>query len=346
MGHSVWYLENRDMCQFIPKYIVKIEKQPALVESITEVDFDVSAGPSILNGQEKLTALEESVFAFSALPDIRSKEMHKESFVFNLENKMYHVLFIQEEDPSKVRGCTQKSIAIQCCRYLPVLPLIMSQKLCSSKMYTPEIALEALKTLELPSNKEALRILHEHIPPHVHALLEKHKNTIIENLMRCKSFLVIGPTPTAVSLTVSYLSMFCGTRYGGKVLPYRSSFVNSPLPPSSILGVTNEHFYKQARFDNIINTTEGGYYYKEKKCTEDLERLFGEMEEFFLDSPESFHVERWLCRMSDFGASIRARRIFREFFNSANFVEWLSSHGYQEVLGGNKEKPLSQMDLN
>ncbi|KAI5165634.1 hypothetical protein NEIRO03_0578 [Nematocida sp. AWRm78] len=331
MGHSVWYLENRDMCKVIPTYIVKKEKPAVVAESIIEVDFDLTSGPSVLNKDDEMTEKEESAFAFSSLPDIRSMEMGKESFIFYLSNKSYHVSFIQEADKSKPRGCTQKSIVVQCSKHTPALPLVLSDALTRASEYTPEKVLNLLWNTELPTLTETIRILHNRISPEIQKLLDQNKNTIIENLMRSKGFLVIARTPTESSVIVCYLSMFGRVKYGGDILPYRSSFVQNKIPNHSIVGVTNEYHYKSNQFDNAIDAINGRYYYKEKKCNDNLEKLFKELEEYFLECPEGFQTEKWLHRLSDLGASIKARRVFREFFGSSGFTEWLLAHGYKSV---------------
>ncbi|KAI5192505.1 hypothetical protein NEMIN01_2056 [Nematocida minor] len=352
MVYCAWYLENRDMCRSIQHSIAEIEDENEMyIESVQEAVFDIVTGPTVVNslevsvkidGDGKTSAESSSTsstppgndadLAFSSFPDIRSKDMEREEFIFKLPTGIYHAVFIQEMKKEESRGCIQKSIIVRSNKYVYALPSVLSAHLKSSDEYSADnvLSLLASRSVEIPrKNDEIRKILLGQIPESIQALMEKNKNTILENLLRCRSFLIVGERPSEVSAVVCYLSVFCGVVYGGDVLPYRSSFVQGALKDRILMGVTNEHTHRMKGFDNVLNLKEGKYSYREKECVDDLENLFRNMEEYFVQNPAGFRVEQWLCRMTDAGASMRARRTFREFFNSPSFPAWLHSRGYK-----------------
>lgn len=321
--------ENREIPRPIACTISKIEVDSPIVFSLLEVEFDVDRGPVLKNRPEEMSDETETAFAFSALPDIRSNEVKQESFIFKFDKKICHVSFIQELDSNKPRGCIQKSIVIECNQYIYNLPFFISKKLNSSTAYSAESLLEHLLEFDVVSLKESVKVCIETIPPEIISLITKHKNIIIENLLRGKSFLVLGKSPTVVSSIVCYLSIFCGIVYGGEVLPYRTSFIKPEVfSKSVIIGGTNEYAYKKDLFDNVIDSNLEKFYSKEKECTDDLEHLFKLFEEFFFQSPEGFREEKWLSYLRDSAVSAKTRKIFREFFKNKNFTAWLTMHHY------------------
>lgn len=314
------------MVRHIPQRVVKYEKDnPLCVDGIFEIVFDLIEGPVTRGLSEPLS----TQVGFSALPDVRSMNLKKDSFIFTLPTGIYHTLFIQEEATAEERGAVQKSIAIRMDGYAFGLPAVLSEQIDTADKCTAEYATALLtSSVEIPSLEESLKILLARIPAGIQRILAKYKNAILENLLCCRSFLVVGRTPGEVSSVVCYLSCFCRVVYGGSVFPYRTSLLEKVSATRILIGVTNEFIYKKEEFDNAIDIEKETYFYKKRKCRDDLEKVFARMEEEFLRAPEQFSTEKWIEHMAGTGAAMETRRIFREFFSSPNFRAWLNSHGY------------------
>ncbi|KAI5192067.1 hypothetical protein NECID01_1776 [Nematocida sp. AWRm77] len=334
MIHSMWYLENLDMCSETRMIIEEKEKEETVVHMVGEVEFDIDNGPSV-KVPPNLSVEEEEELAFSSLPDIRSQSLCRESFVFSNRKGYFHVSFVQEKSDAVKRGYTQKSVFVCCSALVPALPRMLSSVLANAAMYTAATVEEKLQHIDIQSLSGGRNVpspAPESVPSPsgVFAkLLKQNRKIIFENFIRCKSFLVLGESPTEVSEAVCALAYMGGFFYGGTVLPYSSSFVKCTEKKHVIIGGTNEHTFDQNEFDNVLVLTQERFLTKFPKYSKEAETFFALFEQYFAADPFGFKIPQFMEQLSAQCASLRIKRLFCEFFSGKNFISWLSSAGYQ-----------------
>ncbi|KAI5173230.1 hypothetical protein NEFER03_2182 [Nematocida sp. LUAm3] len=322
MGYSQWYLENLNMQREQKIHIKKAEEIEVDVDMLGEVFFDMEKGP-VVKVPSHLPEEDEEIIAFSSLPDIRSLTMSKEAFIFTWKQKAYHVAFVQAPSEEAKRGYVQKSLFVRCNRICPSLSKSISNALKGPEEYNIQCLTKIL--VETDSSIFKAPCLIEF------SLITENKKDILDGILRGKSFLVLGKSPTEVSDAVSWLSMLPGFLYGGDILPYKSSFIHIECT-SGIIGGTNEHIFKKEEYDNIIDLIKGKYSSKKKRLFEDPEWILKELNKHFTQAPEAFQIPGFLKHMDKLGITLRERTGLREFFSSSNFSSWLLSVGYKNMI--------------
>jgi len=350
MQYSEWFLESIDKHKNeAAAMIEKRDEKEELEKEYGEVEFDIDNGPVVVY-PKGLGETEEEEIAFSSLPDIRSQGMTRERFIFKRGEKYYHVSFIQEENSEVKRGYVQKSVFIKCGKLLPDLPRKIESVLEGASEYRAEVLKEKMKMAKIEDRdgggdggKDGDRDAdrgggrdgngggdRDADKNNVFKkLLEKHRRIIFENIIRCRSFLVLGESPTEVSDAVCILSKFCGFSYGGEIVPYRSSFIEEFDNQEKMIGGTNEHIFKTENFDNVFNLKTGKYHTKYSDSSRITEKHFEDLQAYFLKSPYTFSVPKFIECLEKKESSLKTRRVFREFFESKNFPSWLDSLGYK-----------------
>ncbi|KAI5180031.1 hypothetical protein NEOKW01_0360 [Nematocida sp. AWRm80] len=164
--------------------------------------------------------------------------------------------------------------------------------------------------------------------PETHPMISKNKKSILENLFRCKSFLVIGSTPMQVSETICTLHTYHNMFYGGEIHPYRSSFLPVIITKHILIGTTNEHIYQKNNYDNVIDLISNKYTTKYTSTTDSLEKYIRILNEYFDENPMTFSPNSFIEHLILLGVPLKTRNIFWEFFESPNYASWIASLGY------------------
>lgn len=308
------------------------EKKDIVVDMLGEVVFDVDLGPVLLSPTGlDLDEKAERDLVFSALPDIRSSLLFQEAFIFRVKNRAYHACFIQTEDPEKKRGYVQKTVFVRCNKVAHGLEHVLGEALNQPSLCSAD---RALQVLLLENAKQGSGIKH-------HRKAEKQgakdlmlsigdqNNTVLDNLIRCRSFLVLGDSPGHVSDAVCALSTLAGFPFGGTVFPYKSSLSNPVVGRHTIIGVTNEYFYKKKDFDNVIDLREKKYVTDFSNPAEDPRKHLKDLKAYFLKNPQDFRIREYMEHAALSSMSLRARKMLRDFFGGRSFNSWLHSLGYR-----------------
>lgn len=327
MIHSMWYLDNLDRWLETPMRIVEEAREPTEVTMVGEVEFNIDNGPSV-KVPAGLPAEEEAALAFSALPDIRSQQLTREAFIFANPTGYFHVAFIQAKCGAAKRGYVQKSVFVRCNALVPGLPRALTGLLGGPAEYTAEYAAERLIQVDLSQLGNDTFASCDR-PGEFAKIAGRHRKIILENLLRGKSFLVLGSSPTEVSEAVCSLALLAGFRYGGRVVPYQSSFVPNGETKNAIIGGTNEHLFNKDEFDNVVVLAQGKYFSKFAKCSDEGEAFLALFEQYFANNPLGFRISKFMEQLSAQNASLRIKRLFREFFVGKNFPSWLAARGYR-----------------
>jgi hypothetical protein len=322
------YLEILDMFAEEELLLREVQREEKRVLGAIKVRFDLKTGYEMEIALGESVGNEEFVTC-NSMPDIHSHEISRDSFVFyghEPSGTYYYTLFAQERGDVE-RDYHQNS-------------LVISANFLSSSLLGYVSSLPApLHSLDGKGVEEILRGAREEHGEErgvLEEFIQKNRSDLLENLFRCRSFLVVGKRPSECSRAVERISGLLGFRYGGEVSPYLSmcnaEMVSLCLKCSQrkIVGVTTDSLLSPSLFDNVIRIGEEVTYKKKHRRgirLRDGTELLTPMEEFVRSRREFRRSDllAYLMERTRGTELTKIRRVCTDFLESPNFSSWLRS---------------------